>query len=82
MEINPLLAKKFFQDPDWPGVEAVLMHYVNQIDSLSDIDRNQLPEAVHAEVVGRQVAKEKIIEFLREVKAIGVHTPTRTVTFK
>ena len=82
MEINPILAKKFFTDPDWPEVESILMSYVEGINNIKEIDVDQHPDTVKAELIGRKIAYEKITEFLREVKMVNTPRTVKQATFK
>ncbi len=58
------LKKHFFSDPAWPMVEELIMEYVNNLLKMSDVDTKQPAEHVKAEVIARQLAHDKMSEFL------------------
>lgn len=65
------LTQKFFSDPDWSKIEEMLMTKINALKDFESIDTNQSAETVKAEVIGRRIAYNSLIDFLNETKIVG-----------
>ncbi len=59
------IPKRFLQDPDWYQVEELVLEFINPLRDLSTIDVTQPAEHVKAEVIGREMAYESLIGFVR-----------------
>jgi len=62
--MNEKLVKKFFEDPDWKLVEAMIMEFIHGLEDPTTIDTRERAEDVKAEIVGRKIAKESMMRFL------------------
>ena len=65
------LIARFFQDPEWPKVEEMILRYVLPLSDMSTIDLTQPAEHVKAEVIGRIRAYESLTKFLSDTKLIN-----------
>lgn len=72
MDRQETLAKldRFFTDPDWPLVEAMLTEYVEPLRYASNIDLKQDSEAVHAELKANLAAYSAVMGFLSDIGAV------------
>lgn len=64
------LTDKFFQDPDWKEVENIILEYINPLLEMDSVDTNQPAEHVKAEIIGRKLAYNCLIDFLNENKLV------------
>lgn len=65
------LTQKFFSDPDWSKIEEMLMTKIDALKDFESIDTNQSAETVKAEVIGRRIAYNSLIDFLNETKLVS-----------
>lgn len=65
------LTQKFFSDPDWSKIEDMLMGKIEELKNFDNIDTNQSAETVKAEIIGRRIAYNSLIDFLNETKIVG-----------
>lgn len=65
------LKNKFFSDPDWKQVEAMIMDFINPLIEMSDVDINQPAEHVKAEIIGRQKLYRSMTDFLHQTGLVG-----------
>lgn len=65
-----MIHEKFFSDPEWPKVEEMMMSYVDRLTDMTTIDTTQPAEHVKAEIVGRILAHNLLVDFLRDTKII------------
>lgn len=70
MPTRQTLIEKFFTDPDWGGVEEIILSYIEPLKNMDNIDVNQPAEHVKAEIIGRQLAYDCLIKFLNENKLV------------
>jgi len=70
MSINDTLQEKFFSDPDWSKVEDLILNYITPLVDMNTIDMTQPAEHVKAELVGRVLAYNKLIDFLNDSKLV------------
>ena len=73
------LQEVFFQDPRWKDVEEMLLKHVEPLIDMSTIDLTQPAEHVKAEVIGRTLAYNSLVEFLNSTKVL-TNRPLSTVT--
>jgi hypothetical protein len=73
MEHVPLqkLRDKFFTDPDWKGVEKLIMDFINPLIEMQDVDVSQPAEHVKAELIGRQKLYKEMTDFLQQTGLVG-----------
>lgn len=61
------LLSKFFNDPDWSKIEEHLKSYIDEMNTVMDIDtKGRSADEVMAEVIGRQKFIDKMTKFLTE----------------
>lgn len=56
--------KAFVDDPKWALVEERIKIYIEPLMDITTINTDQSSDAVHAEVVGRKLAAENMMNFL------------------
>lgn len=76
------LTQKFFSDPDWSKIEDMLMKKVDELKNFDTIDTKQSAETVKAEVIGRTLAYNALIDFLSETKLVGKVSQKRENPFR
>ena len=76
------LQQKFFSDPDWEEVVKLLMGRVDELKNFDTIDTNQSAETVKAEIIGRRLAYNALIEFIQDTKIGGKRIISNQNTFK
>lgn len=69
--IDQDLQAKFFSDPDWSKVEDLILDYIEPLIDMSTVDTTQPAEHVKAELIGRTLAYNKLIDFLNDSKLIN-----------
>jgi hypothetical protein len=69
--IDPDLQAKFFSDPDWSKVEDLILNYIEPLVDMNTIDTTQPAEHVKAELIGRTLAYNKLVDFLNDSKLIN-----------
>lgn len=74
--------KKFFLDPDWKECEDLLNGYIHDLEDASTIDINQSAETVKAEIIGRQIARDRLKSFLTEVGFVREDTKDNSINFE
>lgn len=79
---NKVLQDKFFSDPDWKGVEELLMTKINVLKDFNTIDATQSAETVKAEVIGRRLAYTALLDFLQDCEFIRRKVTTNPNPFK
>ena len=70
MHSKQTLIDKFFTDPDWSGVEELILSYIEPLKNMDNVDVNQPAEHVKAEIIGRQMAYECLNKFLNDNKLV------------
>lgn len=79
MAVNKqVLIDKFFTDPDWVGIEEIILSYIDPLLKMEDVDVNQPAEHVKAEVIARQLAHKRLMDFLNDSKIVTRKTSTHT----
>jgi len=63
--------KKFFQDPDWSRVEAMIMKFIEPLKDMGTLDLKQPAEHVKAEILGRVYAYNALRDFLNQSHIIS-----------
>jgi hypothetical protein len=66
--MNEIIKDKFFNDPDWKQVEALIESYIGDLKELDTIDDAQSAEHVKAELIGRKIAYQALRKFLEGAK--------------
>ena len=74
--------KKFFLDPDWKECEDLLNGYIHDLEDASTIDIRQTAETVKAEIIGRQIARDRLRSFLSEVGFVREDTKDNSINFE
>lgn len=79
MAINKqVLVDKFFTDPDWIGIEEIILSYIDPLLKMEDVDTSQPAENVKAEVIARQKAHKCLIDFLNDSKIVTRRSSTHS----
>lgn len=65
------LTQKFFSDPDWSKIEDMILVHIEPLKDMATIDLKQPAEHVKAEIIGRILAYNALLEFLNESKLVG-----------
>lgn len=63
--------ERFYQDPEWKQIEDLIMEYINPLLDMSTIDLTQPAEHVKAEILGRTLAYDSLMKFIRQSKLVG-----------
>ncbi len=71
LENTKVLTARFFEDPEWKNVEDMIMAHVTPLMDFNTIDLKQPAEHVKAEVIGRMLCYNNMIEFLKETKLVN-----------
>lgn len=79
---NQKLNDRFFSDPEWANVEAMLFKHIEELKNMSTIDLKQPAEHVKAELIGRQLAYEGLLKFLNDTRFVHRPLPENTNHFK
>jgi hypothetical protein len=74
-EINKQLQERFFMQPEWSHIENMIMAHVTPLIDMSTIDTSQPAEHVKAEIMGRTLAYESLMGFLRDSRLISRQLP-------
>lgn len=59
---------KFFTDPDWSNVVDMFEEYIRDVDNIRTIDTDRHSEAVHADLIARQLVAERLQNFINSTK--------------
>jgi len=65
------ITEKFFTDPDWQVVEALVESYLEELKDLGTVDTSQPSDAIAAEVKGRQIARASMQKFLEGARILS-----------
>lgn len=65
------ISERFFQDPEWPQVEAIIRSYIEPLGDLTQIDLSQPAEHVKAELIGRMKYYKEMDKFLQDSKILS-----------
>lgn len=76
------LEKKFFNDPDWKQIENMLVGYITPLIDMSTVDTKQPAEHVKAEIIGRTLAYNSIVQFLNNSRVVSRPLPVIKNPFK
>lgn len=76
------IKKQFFSDPGWHMVEELIMEYATPLIEMKGVDVTQPAEHVKAEVIGRQLAYDKLTEFLKGSGFIRNNITSNKTSFK
>lgn len=71
MTDHELLVSKFFSDPDWPKVEALILAQIEPLLVMADVDTSQPAEHVKAEILARVKAHDCLAGFLEESRLVS-----------
>jgi len=63
--------KKFFQDPDWPRIEQMILKFIDPLKDMGTIDTKAPAEHVKAEILGRVYAYNALRDFLYQSHIIS-----------
>ena len=74
--------KKFFNDPDWRICEDLLKGYIHDLEDATTIDTTQTAETVKAEIIGRQIARDRLKSFLIETGFIKEDIKNDSISFE
>lgn len=71
MEIDlKKLQEKFFNDPDWGMMEALIESYIDPLRDMTTVDTTQPGEHVKAEIIARNLAHDSLYKFLGDCKVV------------
>jgi len=62
--------RKFFQDPDWPLVEDILMKFITPLKDTSTINQLLPADEYKAQCIANQQVYVNITKFLRDIGAL------------
>jgi len=62
---------KIIQDPEWGKVEALIQEYADQQLDIRTVDLRQPAEHVKAELVGRVLAYNSMVQFMQDTKLVS-----------
>lgn len=62
--------KKFIYDPDWAYVEDLILQYVIGLYDLRSVNKGLNNDQLAAEVRGREILGQNLVQFLNETKLI------------
>lgn len=64
MPIPQEVKDRFFKDPQWYLMEELILEFINPLKDMSTIDTTQPAEHVKAEVLGRMMSYDALINFV------------------
>lgn len=79
MEIQDVktISAKFYADPEWPKVEAIIMEHLEPLLDMRTVDMTKPAEDVKVEIKGRMLAYNSMLQFLNQAKIINNHNAQR-----
>ena len=76
------IQERFYKDPEWHQVEDLILEFINPLLDMTTIDTSQKAEHVKAEVIGRRLAYDALIKFVRGSKMLNRELPDNKDLFK
>lgn len=73
---------RFYKDPEWYQVEDLILEFINPLLDMTSVNTNQPAEAVKAEIIGRRLAYDSLIKFVRGSKMLNRELPDNKNLFR
>ncbi len=61
----PPAPQRFFQDPEWHVLENMILDHIKPLLDLDTLDTSKPAEEVKAEIIGRRLHYNALIDFVR-----------------
>lgn len=74
--------KKFINDPDWYKVEEIFLEYIEPLNRLENVNLNNEPETVKAEVRVRLELFKQVKTFLSDIGLLKAVLRKEPTTYK